>query len=178
MKFSLILLILLFQLTVSKFNHRITKISCSVSGKSVLTNVSCHFKTFKKNGYVSFRGTLVRRIPNAKVDYCNTRKNSDGYQKILEIKDIEICKILKDVESSSIIPFVKTFIQYVKSVSTGNLLNACNMTGEVYGYNVTMSNMSSYEFFPKGEYMSSVYFYDDLDDKIINVTILYQLIKF
>jgi hypothetical protein len=151
---------------------------CTTSGKSLLSNLSCYFKTFKRNGYFSFRGTLMRQISNAKVSYSNARKNSDGYQKILGLENVEICKILNDVQSSSLVPFAKSFIEYIKSVSSGNFIDACNLTGEIYAYNITMANMSSFELFPAGEYMGTILYFDDLDSKILNITLQYRLIKF
>lgn len=178
----LLIALLIVQLTVysvSKFNHRITRILCSTSGKTILKNVSCFFRTYKRNGYFTIRATLTRLVPNGKVSYLNSRKNSDGYQKVLGVKDVGICKILKDAESSnSLVPFAKVFINYIKSISNGNFINACNLTGDVYGYNLTMANMSSFELFPAGEYMGTIVYYDDLDSNIFNITLQFRLIKY
>lgn len=169
--------------STSKFYHRITRFICATSNKTVLNNVSCFYRTFKGNGYFSFRGTLMRKVINPKIAYTNNRKNSDGWSKVLDIKDIEICKILNDLKSTStIIPYVKSTIEYFKSISNGNFLNSCNMTGEFYGYNLTVlslvANNSLFEYFPAGEYLGNVLYHDELDSNIMNLTLQFRLVKF
>lgn len=177
--FVALLFVQLAAISVSRFNHRITRVLCSTSGKSILKNISCNFRTFKRNGYFNIRATMTRLVPNAKASYLNSRKKSDGYQKVLGVKDVEICKILNNAASkNSLVQFAKIFVDYIKSISNGNFINACNMTGDIYGYNLTMANMSSFELFPAGEYMGTMIVYDDLDSNIFNITLQFRLIKY
>lgn len=165
--------------TECKFRYILRKISCETSNKTILDNVTCNYRTFNRNSYITFRGTMVRQIPQVKMDSITRWKNSDGYQPVLVMKAIAICEILKNIESASVIPYLKNVMNFVKkSFGHGNLLEGCNLFGEIYLYNATFANWTSLEMHPAGDYFLTWFFYDDIDAKIMNVSFFGRLLKF
>lgn len=140
----------------AKPRFRIMKMICETSNKTVLRNISCRVRTYKRESFYTIRATLIRKIRNLKVTYSNYRKYIEGYQRLLHLKDIEACKIIKNIENASI-PFIQSYFDHLKSNVKGNFLSACNMIGEVSMINGTFANLSALNFYPEGDYMGVYY---------------------
>lgn len=145
------LICFIIQQSESKTRVRYWKMVCKTSNKTVLNNISCQIKTYKRENYITIRATIIRKVlMSARVTAITYRKNSDGYQPILTLKDLEICKIIKHIEESPF-PFVKDFIQYVKSVAKGNYMDACGMIGDVSLNNASFSKVPGLDLYPEGK---------------------------
>lgn len=169
----------LFGLSVSKFRWAQRKFECDPSGKTLLTNVTCTYKTFKRESYLTFKGTIIRKFPYAKMNYVSRRMNSDGYQTVVEIKDIPICEILNNLESEGMFPFIRDSVKHAKQqFKNGNLLDGCNIVGDINLFNGSFTNFTSLEVFPPGDYFNTWYFHDGRDPKIINISFIGRLFKF
>lgn len=179
MKVSILLFFFCGSLLIinAKFHYRMTKIECNASKKTVPERPLCLIKTYQRQSYLSICSNLTRKIPNAKVDYYNYRKNSDGYQKIIEFKQIEICKLVQNAASSSI-PMMKSLVDYIKKNSNGNFLEACDLVGISCMNNFTVANFQLMDLYPAGEYMTNMLYYDEDDENIFNITLFAHLTKF
>lgn len=86
--------------------------------------------------------------------YFLARQNVDGYQTILNFKNLEYCAMLKNIATSPI-PFVENFFKYLKSGKAfggGNIMDLCEMdSGEVNFFNATLENFPAMDFFPAGK---------------------------
>lgn len=161
----------------SKTRFRIMQMICETSNKTVLRNISCRVRTFKRESFYTIRATLIRKVGNLKVTYSNYRKYIEGYQRLLHLKDIEACKIIRNIENASI-PFIQSYFDHLKSNVRGNYLSACNMIrGEVSMINGTFANLTAVNFYPEGYYMGVYNLYDELDDKIANITFMSHISK-
>lgn len=163
--------------TETKFRFLMRKFICESSNKT-LRNVSCKYKLFKRDSYLTFRGTMMRKVPNLNLSFVIKRKNSDGYQTILDVKDIEICKLTNNVATSNF-SYINKFVDYIKTSfsSTGNWLNFCDFVGEIYFTNGTFSKLSLLEMFPEGDYSVSHIYFDEIDSQAINVSTMFHLTK-
>lgn len=117
-----------------------------------------------RQNYFTVIAMVIRKFPEAKVDYILKRENSDGYQNVINTKNIEFCKILKNTKQAPI-PFIKTFIDFIKSAATGNFLEFCDTIGEIRFANVSYTNYTLFEMYPAGRYIGSYLFHDDSDDQ-------------
>lgn len=108
------------------------------------------------------------------------RQNSDGFRTVLDIKNIEVCKIIKNLENSPI-PFVDTFINYLKSGKAfggGNLMEFCDLKkGDIYFLNGTLDKFGAMEIFPEGFYVFSLLAFDNFDADILNMTFVVRFVK-
>lgn len=152
------------------------KFDCETSNKTFYSNVSCTYKTYKGGKCLAnFRATIMRRSLNFKSTTLLQRQNSDGYQTILEFKNIEICKLLKNLEAAPV-PFIGKFLEFLKSGSafgSGNVMSMCDLTsGEMNFFNASLENFPAISLFPSGDYSLSVHFFDNVDDKIIKMSFL------
>lgn len=117
-------------------------------------------------------------MSNMKVTYTSERKNSDGFQKVVQIKDVEICKIFKDIKSAPI-PFVGDFVTYLRTIAKGNYLDCCEgIVGKLAMINGTFANFSALNMYPQGDYKSIFHYFDNQDSNILNVTFLSHITKF
>lgn len=177
---STFIILLVLYVCESKFRFGLRRIFCVVtSNKTVYNNASCRFKTYSFNSYISFRITLKRRIPNCKVSFTLSRRNSDGYQKIIDLKDVEICKMIRNVEESPL-KFVRDVMLYYEHsfAPVGNWLKFCELIGDIYYINGTYANLAAFELYPAGDYMSNYIFHDEIDSKAFNFTLMYHLSKY
>lgn len=177
MKLVIFLLFIIFLSIESKFHCRLTRIVCEVSGKTIVQKPTCFIKTYNRQSYLTARLNVSRKIPNAKIDYKLFHKNSDGFRKILEFRNIEICKILRDV--NAVVPYdiIKKVIDDVKNSMEGNLHEFCDIIGEVYVNNYTVIGLSSMEIIPAGDYCVKLLFHDEKDDKIGSSELSFRLLK-
>lgn len=161
-----------------KFRDVIRKVQCDTSNKTMLNNITCMSRSYKRKSFITIQGTIIRKLPNLKVNFTLQRQNSYGYQKNLNFENLEICKLLRDV-SSSPVPFVKDFILYLKSdFGENNILDICDMIGELRCVNASMGGFVAMEMFPAGDYAASYRFFDEKDDKALNLIITSRLFKF
>lgn len=137
----ILLLICAFNISNGKFRYRITKFNCATSNKSLYSNVSCYYRTYKTGSHASFRATILRAADNTesvKLTSILKRQNSDGFRTVLEIKNIEVCKIVKNLENSPI-PFVGNFFDFLKSgkaFGSSNVMEFCDLrNGDLYFLN-------------------------------------------
>lgn len=170
------MILLLFNFSDTKFRYRMLKINCKVSNKTILGEPICRFRSIKRESYLTIRVQTIRMVPDAKITYISRRKNSDGYQKVMEIKDIEICKMLRNIAQAPF-PVVQDFVNHARKMS-GNFLNGCNIKGEISVVNATLANFSALEFFPQGDYMTTFLIFDDFDSSIFNATWMSHISKF
>lgn len=175
-KVKILIVLILINFSDTRFRYRVMKLNCESSNKTVLQPI-CTFRSIKRESYLTVRGNSIRKFPNAKLTYISRRKNSDGYQKVLEVKDIEVCKIVKNLADAPF-PFIKDFVNYIKDNAGGNFLNGCNIIGEIFMVNGTMANFSAFEMFPQGDYMNNFHVFDDFDSKIFNATLTSHISKF
>lgn len=134
----------------SKFRYALRKFTCETSGKTVMKNISCSYRTIKRNNFLTIKGVIVRKLPNAFLNASNWRLTSDAYQTVVDVKAIPICHILRNFESASMIPFVKDTIEfYKKSFGNGNFMDGCNLIGELNLFNASFVNYTL-EYYPAG----------------------------
>lgn len=164
-----------------KFRYRIMKVICDSSNKTVFNNVSCPYRTYKGGtSLVSLRGTIFRKSTNPLLTHVSKRQNSDGYQTIMEFKEIEICKLLKNIDNAPI-PFIGNFMNYLKNgaFTEGNILDyRCGNIGELNFFNLSLLKFSPLDLFPEGDYILQFHVFDDFDSQIMNLTIFSHLTKF
>lgn len=144
---------------------------CNASNKTIPQKPWCQIKNFKKQSYFTFKVNVSRNISNMKVDIEPSRKNSDGYRRVLEFKNLEICKILKgaDLDSMLIPQTIKEFFYCVRKSMNGNILDACDIIGEIYLKNFTFSDFAVFDLFPPGDYKGKVLFHDDIDQEALTM---------
>lgn len=154
------------------------KIICETSNKTVLSRLICKFRTIKRVSYLTNIVKSIRKMSNLKVSYTSRRKNSDGFQKVMEIKDVEICNIITNIKEASL-PFVSEFIKYASQMAEGNYMTACDgIVGEFSFINATLANFTALNMFPQGDYKSYFHFADDVDSKVFNLTLISHITKF
>lgn len=174
--------IYVFNASNGKFRYRITKFNCETSNKTLYSNVSCQYKTYKTGSFASFRATILRFSDNVKLTGVLKRQNSDGFRTVLDIKNIEVCKIIKNLENAPI-PFIDTFLNYLKSgkafAGGGNVMEFCDLKkGDIYFLNGTLDRFGALEIFPEGFYDFSIHVFDNLDADILNMTFVSRLVKY
>lgn len=185
MKYKVLLLAIVFVLinaillSDAKFRYRILKFICETSNKTVLNNVSCTYKTYKGGRCLAnFRATIIRPAKSRLdmlVSLLLHRKNLDGFQKVLDIQNVEVCKLLKSIQQSPI-PFVGEIMDYLKTggaFEKGNVLDFCDMVdGEINFFNGSLENFEIIEMFPAGSYLMKINFSDNFDDDVMRMSIL------
>lgn len=160
-----------------KTRFRMTRMICDTSNETVLQNISCRVQTYKRESFITIRATLLRKSMDAKVTFSNYRKYTEGYQRLIYLKNIEACKIIRNIENASL-PFIQSFIDHIKSNAKGNFMSACNIIGEVYIVNLTFANLPAVNVYPEGDYIASYHFHDEFDDKIANITLMAHISKY
>lgn len=112
----------------SKFNIRILRVICENFGNSIPMKPSCSIKTIKRQKFISIRLNLTRKVSIATLNYWVFHKNSDGYKKIFEREDFQICKVIKtintekvDIFISLMSPLLTNVYNFVKSNANGNI---------------------------------------------------------
>lgn len=177
----ILLFVYVFNISNGKFRYRITKFNCATSNKTLYSNVSCQYKTYKTGSLASFRATILRISENVQLTCVLKRQNSDGYRTVLNIKNIEICKIIKNLENAPI-PFIDTFLNFLKSgkaFGSSNVMEFCDLKkGDIYFLNGTLDKFGTMEIFPEGFYVFNIQVFDYLDPDILNMTFVTRLVKF
>lgn len=171
-------------MTDAKFRYRMLQFICETSSKTIHSNVSCLFKTYKnRRSLVNLNATIIRPTTNHRLDMLATllvqRKTRDGFQKLLEFKNIEVCVLIKNIQKAPV-PFVGEILNYLKNggaFDEGNVLDICDIFGKIYFVNGTMEKFAALEMFPSADYLVGVHLYDKFDDKIINITFISHLFK-
>lgn len=182
MKFPLILVFLFgyFMTCESRLFMRITKINCEISRKTIPEQPTCFIKTYKKQSYITIKLNITRKVPNLLLSYNTSRKNSDGYTKFLELKDLEFCKIFRS-KTLSFDGIVGLIAESVIKLIDGNVFEVCTKKeGEKSVNNLTFTSiLSLFQAFPAGEYLNSLHFYDKNDENVatINLYVYAQFIK-
>lgn len=178
MKFILICIFFGFSIVINnaKFHFRMVKIECSSSKVTIPTRPSCFIKTYQRQSFLTVCTNITRKLPNAKIDYYQYRKNSDGYQKIIEFKNMEICKMIMNTDSTSV-PLMKSLIDHIRKMSKGNFLDGCDLIGESCMYNFTVANFTLMELYPEGDYMTNILYYDQVDSNIFNLSLYSRISK-
>lgn len=152
-----------------KIHVRLTKMICEASNKTVLQNVSCRIRTNKRQSLLTIRATFLRKVKNAKVTFSSYRKYVDGFQRIIHVTNIEACNIIRNIENAPL-PFIQDFFDQIKSSAKGNYLRVCDTIGEINMINATFDNFPMLNVLPSGEYLSNFFIFDELDNKIGNVS--------
>lgn len=161
----------------SKFRYVMRKLDCITSNKTIFNNCTCTFKTYKKQNFLSFRGTMHRRAPNMKFNTVTSRRNSDGYQPVLSFNNIEFCKMLQGADDTNA-PYVSKFINFIiRNKSPASIMNMCNFIGNINLNNLTFSNMSVFEMYPEGDYIAHFHLFDKVDPNVLNLTLNFHLFK-
>lgn len=159
-----------------KTRVRLTRLICEASNKTVLQNMSCRIRTYKRETFLTIRATFLRKITKAKVTFESYRKNMEGFQRMIHLTDVEACKFIRNIGNTSM-PFVQDFIDYVKSTAKGNYMSVCDTIGDVYLINATFDRLPMLNYFPEGEYKCNFLVFDELDNKIANITTVAILTK-
>ncbi|CRL02573.1 CLUMA_CG015902, isoform A [Clunio marinus] len=145
---TLLKLVIFFQLVVPNISApqlRLNKIECNTSGKTV-SKYYCYLKSYKRNNPLMNVGyTFVRRVDGVKADIQVQRQSSgEKFNTVLNIENLEICKILK---GSSTLPFIKEYIEFVRNSST-NVLESCDRIGDFSISNLSYASLGMVKFFP------------------------------
>lgn len=180
MRFCLILLFSLTFITLCETASflRLTRIICQISRITIPEQPDCFIKTYKKRSYFTVRFNTTRKSPNLQLNYKSSRKSADVYSRILEFKDLEICKIFQTKKFSFIGIFHSIFEETLKLIG-GDVFEVCTKKeGEKIVKNVTFSDMTAvFETFPPGDYLNIFHFFDKNDPNVINVSLYSQWIK-
>ncbi|CRL02574.1 CLUMA_CG016124, isoform A [Clunio marinus] len=91
---------------------------------------------------------------------------NENYDKVLELKRIDACQIIKGASSQ---PFIDVFIDFIKTFD-GNMMEACDRSGDFYMTNISVAEDNSLNFYPAGNYRSTFRLFDIQDENIINAT--------
>jgi hypothetical protein len=173
-KYWFLITIISFILDVeSKVPFKLTGITCETSYKTVPEKPVCFIKTLQREYYVNIRFNTTRKLPNLKLDFEILHANADGFRKIIEFKQINLCNhhVSTNSESSPLRNVVKMVLDHIAISMNSNVLSACDSFGEFYVKNFTWTNKKIVGFFPSGDYKANLKFYDDLDVEGAFVTI-------
>lgn len=180
MRFCLILLLVMSLLLTyeSKTLIRFTRIICEISRNTIPEQPTCFIKTHKKQSYFTIRFNLTRKTPNALLNYNSNRKNSDGYTRIVDLKNLEICKMIQS-NKFSFTGIISLMFESSIKIIKGNAFEICTKKeGEKSIDNFTLSSLATlFEPMPAGEYLASHLLFDKNDENILNITLYYQLFK-
>ncbi|CRL02572.1 CLUMA_CG016132, isoform A [Clunio marinus] len=168
-------LLIFFQLILSndsKSSVYIDKVECGASLKTV-SKFNCNVKKFSRIPLLNFGYTLTRKTSNLMGYNVVFRQSSgDSFNKVLELKNIEVCKMIKDASSQ---PFLKDSIDYIRKFN-GNLFRTCEIEGEIFLTNITFGELSVVKYFPAGSYKTFVKVFDSKDANIYNLTLFSKLV--
>ncbi|CRL02571.1 CLUMA_CG016129, isoform A [Clunio marinus] len=96
------------------------------------------------------------------------RSGGDYYNNILELKDIDICHIIKGADTIS---FVTEFLDYGKTLN-GTMKQSCLRSGEFYLANASVpGDYKSLDYFPSGLYKLAIKVFDLKDENVFNITL-------
>lgn len=163
----------------SKFRFGLRRVICTTSDIYVYNNITCKYKTYSFNSYVTFRATIKKKVPrDIKLAFTLSRRSTDGYQRVMHLDNIPVCEYLRDLNSSST-SFLKDSFDYYKNkfAMAGNWFESCDRIGEVFFDNGTLAGQGMMNVYPQGYYMSNYLFTTSSDPQVFNYTMIYFLSK-
>lgn len=180
-KIHLALLFILISICESKFRVRMTKINCNGSLKTVPQKPWCQIKNIRKESYFTMKLNITRSVPNMNIDFGSYYKNSDGFRRVIEFKNIEACKIINNkgnIDSMLIPQMIKDLAKYLRDMIDGNIFDGCTTNGELNIKNLTFKDLTMLNIFPHGEYRIDLLFHDEIDDNVLTLSGYARLSKF
>lgn len=186
MKFFILLIFLkVFLITNGAPRIRLLRVFCEISSKTIPQKPSCNIKTFKGQSYLSVRLNLSRTINDGLLNFACHHKKIDGFQKIIGIENVKICKIVSSMKTSSsnfstglnFNPLLVRVFEYIKTKADGNIFEACETVGNIFLNNLTFSGLPMLRIWPQGDYKADVLFHDKNDGKILNFTLLSRILQ-
>lgn len=153
---------------------RIRDIRCETTGKSITVNF-CYIKSYKRTSYYSIGLNVTRKIENGKLTTIIERKlQTDNYDKILNLENIEFCRVVLGKEIS-LHSAILLSINHLKQF--GNLNDVCGKSSAAVNLlNVTWDTFSLLQTFPGSEYIWNFKWFDDIDEKILNLRLFGNII--
>jgi hypothetical protein len=176
LKFLILGIFSYFIKTDTKMVTRLTGVVCEISRKTIPEQPTCFIKTYNTQTFLTIRFNITRNTPRLKLNYSDNFKNSDGYNKVFELNNLEICKMVQSSKSSSLLPFKLVFEYFMENLN-GNVLEICSkQEGEKFIENFNAKELGPlYASWPTGDYLTSHHFYDKNDQNVINVTVYTRL---
>ncbi|KAG5668527.1 hypothetical protein PVAND_016466 [Polypedilum vanderplanki] len=169
-KFLLIfaIFILTFNFCDLKFHHRLTKVECNTSEKSI-SKLFCYLRAYDRRKPVgNFGFVLHRKITDGLflLSRYHRTKNDEPYTQDLFMERIEVCKLFLGATNTI---FLKQVLEWAMKISK-DLTKLCNYSGELKFYNLTIPATALMMILPSGSHRTTLTFYDHEDENIFNIT--------